>query len=186
MTQPDPNQPSPFDPKPQEPTFQQPAFAPTPTPKGAYEPGAPNDPNYGVAPGGPAYPPLPSGATPATAGQRLIGSIIDGIVLSIVLGVVGSVTRDGATSWGLWALVTIAYCAYFNGQGQTIGKMVMKTKVVDVATGEPIGLQRGLIRALLQVVFNHLAGLPYLSILFDPRGRGWHDQVANDVVVKLP
>ena len=63
--------------------------------------------------------------------------------------------------------------------------MVMKTKVVDVATGQPIGMQRAAIRGVVQLVFGFLAGLPYLSIFMNPQMRGWHDQVANDVVIRI-
>lgn len=80
-------------------------------------------------------------------------------------------------------LIALGYYTYFNGQGQTVGKMVLKTKVVDAASGEPIGLQRAAIRGLLQVVFSFLVALPYLSIFLNPERRGWHDQAANDKVI---
>jgi len=182
--------------------YQQPVYnANQPTPPGMYEPGAPGAPvtppygvapgapvapNYGVAPGG-MYPPVPTGGIgqPASAGLRFLAALIDGILVGVVTGILTSLFNNGTLSSLISFAIAIAYWAYFNGQGQTVGKMVMKTKVVDVATGQPIGMQRAAIRGVVQLVFGFLAGLPYLSIFMNPQMRGWHDQVANDVVIRI-
>jgi uncharacterized RDD family membrane protein YckC len=168
--------------------YQQPVYnANQPTPPGMYEAGAPGAPNYGVAPGG-MYPPVPTMGgigQPATAGVRFLGGLIDLIIISVVSGILGSLASSSAIQGVVEFALIVGYCAYFNGQGQTLGKMVMKTKVVDVATGAPIGMQRAAIRGVLQAVFAFVACLPYLSIFMTPDLRGWHDQVANDKVIKI-
>lgn len=172
----------------QPPAYQTPTYGTTqPTPPGTFEPGAPGSPNYGVAPGGSPYPPVPGAGigSPATAGQRFVGALIDGVILTVVFAILGIVLNNATAQNLLQIVILVGYWSYFNGQGQTPGKMVMKTKVVDGASGEPIGLQRAAIRGVLQVVFGFLAGLPYLSIFMNPELRGWHDQAANDKVIRI-
>jgi len=167
--------------------YQQPVYnANQPTPPGMYEAGAPGAPNYGVAPGS-MYPPVQTGGIgqPASGGLRFVAALIDGVMLGVVTGILGAIFNNGTLSNLLGIVVMVGYWAYFNGQGQTVGKMIMKTKVVDVTTGQPIGMQRAAIRGVVQVVFGFLAGLPYLSIFMNPEKRGWHDQAANDVVIRI-
>ncbi len=167
-------------------SYQAPSYgASQPTPPGTYEPGAPGAPNYGVAPGG-GYPPAVGGVgQPASAGYRFLGALIDGILMGVVFGILGAIFNNSGLSSIVQFVLMVGYWAYFNGQGQTVGKMIMKTKVVDATTGAPIGMQRAAIRGVVQLVFSFLAGLPYLSIFMNPELRGWHDQVANDKVIRI-
>ena len=83
-------------------------------------------------------------------------------------------------------------------RGQTIGKRVLRIRVVDDATGKPLDAQRGLTRAVLPLAFGvaSILGDSTFTIallanlldglwpLWDPRKQTWHDKAAGSVVVR--
>lgn len=81
-------------------------------------------------------------------------------------------------------LISLAYYVYLDGmQGATIGKRVMKLKVVGTNGAMPIGPVPGFIRWLIKTIplLNIVA---YIWILFDAEKQGLHDKIANTFVVK--
>jgi uncharacterized RDD family membrane protein YckC len=97
--------------------------------------------------------------------------------------------------WGtggtvLSVLISLAYYGYLNGvRGQTVGKMVLKIKVIDADTGASIGLGRGLARWAIQIPLFLACGvgalLDALWPLWDKRNQAIHDKVARSVVIKV-
>jgi len=85
-----------------------------------------------------------------------------------------------------------AYFALSNGgeAGATVGKRLMRIRVVDQHDGNPIGPGRALLRWVLTGVFwvsLYLPGLlNLLWPLWDPQRQAWHDKLANSVVVTAP
>jgi uncharacterized RDD family membrane protein YckC len=81
--------------------------------------------------------------------------------------------------------IEIAYFSYFHGyQGQTIGKMVCRLRVVSIE-GEIISYQRAFLRwagYLISYVFFFLG---FLWIAFDRNHQGWHDKIARTYVIKV-
>ena len=91
----------------------------------------------------------PSGPR-ASFGRRLVAAIVDGIILSIPYFILWAILgRDLA--YALSLLVDIAYFTYLEGgpTGQTFGKKALDIRVIDFATGGPLGYGRGFIRWLL-------------------------------------
>ena len=87
----------------------------------------------------------------------------------------------------LFLLWTIGYFATFwSTTGQTPGDRLMRIRVCDADTWEPIGFGR----AVLRLVYLTLAAIPllagFLPILFDDRRRGLQDMLAGTVVVSAP
>lgn len=88
----------------------------------------------------------------------------------------------GIPAW----LSFFALLVYFDGsrRGQTPGKMLVGTRVVDEANGTAIGYRRALGRRLVYL----LGGLPlylgWLWCLWDRRNQTWHDKAAGSVVVR--
>lgn len=66
----------------------------------------------------------------------------------------------------------------------TPGKMAVRARVVDAATGAPLTGWQGLGRYLGYVVSALPFGLGFLWVAFDPRKRGWHDLLAGTVVIR--
>lgn len=127
----------------------------------------------------------------ATAGQRIVANLIDSAVLTVVFGLIFALVfnSDNLGSLSILNLVLfaipLAYYGILNGQGQTVGKMAMKIKVVDEATGAPIGFGRGVVRYLMYVLMNAAIYIGDIMWLAHPEHRGWHDKVAKTSVIRV-
>lgn len=151
--------------------------------------------------------------TLASVGQRALARIIDGLIAGAAGGIIGAIlgviifaaaasgSETGSiltfgVSFVVILLIAIIGLAYetlmLTFYGATLGKMVMKIKVVSVETGENPQLLNALLRFALPGVMGlipivgGLAALAYwLSPLFDSSGRqqGWHDKIAKTVVI---
>ena len=135
----------------------------------------------------------PGGPTGPRAGfwRRLAAVIIDGLIVGVVAGAVGGIGA-AVDSTGLivvgylvWLVGYAAYEIYFHGSssGQTVGKRALGIRVVDFATGGPIGYGRATIRWVGRFISGLLCYLGYLWMLWDKEKQTWHDKMANDVVV---
>jgi uncharacterized RDD family membrane protein YckC len=143
---------------------------------------------------------------------RLVARIIDGIIVGVPLGVIFFVlvaiaggiastanTTDqnaqAAVGLGLVGVVllvallgtvgTVIYYVYFWGtSGQTLGMRILNLRIVDANTGGPIGIGRAVIRYLMTIVNSAACYIGWIWVAFDPRKQGWHDKVANSVVIQ--
>ncbi len=140
---------------------------------------------------------LPGGARIASPTRRMIAAAIDWVLVSAA-----TIAADPRDVWLVvvgMALYTVLATAVF---GQTIGKLVVGIKVVAEHTLAPPGYARALLRwgvtswgeivglalgdvpiGVEAVIFTILV-LTYAPILWDRRGRGWHDRIAGTVVIK--
>jgi len=126
------------------------------------------------------------GGQPASFWRRLGGALIDGIVLSIVDGILRAIFKNPGQALGL--LVTVGYFTYLHGKtGQTPGNAVLGIKVVDVRDrpGRPIGYGRAALRWLVSIVSLIVFLLGYLWMLWDPKKQTWHDKASGSVPVHL-
>ncbi len=114
--------------------------------------------------------------TVADNSKRLVASFID-FALSAVAGTLGK----GASGLA-WIAVLIFQMTYW-ARGQSFGKSIMNLKVYRV-TGEPTTLGTMFLREVLgKIVSAVVLGLGFLTILWDPEHRGWHDKIAGTVVI---
>jgi len=80
--------------------------------------------------------------------------------------------------------VTFGYWIYFWGSsGETIGMRLLRLRVIDANTGAHIGYGRATIRLLMTFINTWACYIGWIWVAFDPRKQGWHDKVANSVVV---
>jgi uncharacterized RDD family membrane protein YckC len=70
-------------------------------------------------------------------------------------------------------------------KGQTVGKMALGIRVVDLARGGAIGYGRGFIRWIGRFVSSVVFFLGYLWMLWDKEKQTWHDKMASAVVVPI-
>jgi uncharacterized RDD family membrane protein YckC len=133
----------------------------------------------------PSAPTGPSGPR-ASFGRRLVAALLDGIILAIPNSILNAaVGRYGGSAIAL--AIGIAYFGYFEGSpsGQTIGKRALGIRVVDFATGGPIGFGRAVVRFVGRYVSAIACFLGYLWMLWDKEKQTWHDKFASDVVVPV-
>jgi uncharacterized RDD family membrane protein YckC len=99
-----------------------------------------------------------------------------------------NVTTIGQLFFLLCWLATIGYAVWNLGRrqgttGSSLGKSVLKIRVVGVRTGEPIGFWRSLVRQLAHVLDLFTLGLGYLWPLWDRRNQTFADKLSSTVCV---
>lgn len=141
----------------------------------------------------------------ASPGKRLVGFGVDAMVLlaaAVTLLWVTGVDMDAVASPGDFPRTFLFSVAVFSALyyivptklvGQTLGKMAIRTRVVDATTGLmpswPSAVVRWLIPAfalaLPQVVGVWLLALIYGWVVVDGRHRGLHDLAGRTVVIDI-
>ena len=131
---------------------------------------------------------------------RVGAAILDGLVLSVPLAIIGAIIGAGQVNAGVSygyspgtsaalnlfnTAVGVAYYAILEGtRGQTLGKMALGIKVVDADTSGFIGVPRGIGRYFARILSAIVFGLGYLWMLWDPRKQCWHDKLVRSVVIR--
>jgi len=125
----------------------------------------------------------------ASPGLRIVGGLIDAILLLIVIGIVEGVSKGQHSASGLIALiVALAYFGYFwSSRGQSLGMMVFGFKVRDKATGQYPTFGKALLRAFiwwLEFDFTVciIGAIGWLWQFWDPEKQAIHDKVAGTIV----
>lgn len=158
----------------------------TPPPSAAWSPEAP-------AKAGPAV-----GVVYAGFWARVLAFIIDAIALGILstaiaplLGVgwmFDRTTTQAEIDYAYTGISTLVGLLYFIGlwswRGQTVGMMPFNMRVVSAETGEKIDVLRGLLRYVGLIISFVVIFLGVVWVAFDPRKQGWHDKIANTLVVR--
>lgn len=158
---------------------------------------------------------IPGGYAAPGMAKRLVARIIDGVLIGVVLVVLGGILLGGAASrmqmdaqgnvtavsggfvaayLGYMGLALVLGLLYEVGlialRGATLGKQLMKIKVVREVDGAVPGWGPSVLRWILpqgaSALTCGIGGIVvYLSPLFDNSGRqqGWHDKVAKTQVV---
>jgi uncharacterized RDD family membrane protein YckC len=165
-------------------------------------PPPPPPPSYGQPPppppsgGEPPMMPPPGGgyamATPgnlASPGMRIVGGLIDVVILIIINAIVAAVLQKAQGVAGIVNLaVDIAYFAYFwSSRGQSIGMMPFGFKVRDVATGQYPTIGKAALRGFiwtLEVGFTVciIGAIGWLWQIWDPQHQAVHDKIAGTIV----
>jgi|ERR1035437_1201812 uncharacterized RDD family membrane protein YckC len=138
---------------------------------------------------------------------RLIDGVILGIPFALLFGVIGvagglfaahtdstNQNTQGAAAavfggffillYLFFVVVTLGYWIYFWGtSGATLGMRLLRLRIIDANTGATIGYARAVVRLLMTVVNSWACYIGWIWVAFDPRKQGWHDKVANSVVI---
>lgn len=131
----------------------------------------------------------------ATIGQRFLNFIIDVVSFFVIMMILGfflgiafmtSIQNDpDKGSGGLIQLlflllyfgtIVLYYTLLEGSKGKTLGKLITKTKTVQI-DGSPIGYQKAFLRSICRFV-----PFEFISILFGKMM--WHDQWTYTMVVK--
>ena len=138
-------------------------------------------------------------AEPADLGSRLVALVVDAIlvvVLALPVALVAATGDDAATGGLAIPLVWFVYRALGDATGGSLGKRLLRLRVVGARVGRP-GLGAGATRnlwglsAVLPTVLHPAVGNALavalsvaiaISIARDPGERGWHDRIAGTAV----
>jgi len=128
-------------------------------------------------------------STYASPGLRVVGGLIDVVIVGALFGAVEAVTRaNHAVSGTVDLVLALAYLGYFwSSRGQTIGMMVFGFRVRDRMTGRFPSRGKAVLRGFvwwLEVGFTLCAfgALAWLWMFWDPQKQGFHDKIAGTVV----
>jgi uncharacterized RDD family membrane protein YckC len=145
----------------------------------------------------PMMPPPPGGGyamatTPgnlASPGMRIVGGLIDVVIIVVVFIIVDTILRDARGFAGLVNLIlVVGYFGYFwSSRGASIGMMPFGFKVRDIATGQYPSMGKAALRGFIwwlevatTVCIIGLIG--WLWMLWDPQKQAIHDKVAGTIV----
>lgn len=137
----------------------------------------------------------------ASIGQRAIAQLLDGLIIGIPLFILtysfgGDITdtEDSNLLWLtlLWLGVSLFYnTALVATTGATLGKRIMKLRVVNRTDGSPVNWTYAAVRALVPtlagvvpVIGFALNIAVYVRAFFHPFRQGLHDAAAGTIVVR--
>lgn len=112
-------------------------------------------------------------------GTRLVAVVIDIFALAILYGILNAIHLGGLDS--LAGTIYFIYC--WSTTGQTLGDMAMKIKVART-DGQALSIGTGILRYVGYVISIAVIFIGVLWVLWDPNKQGWHDKIANTVVVR--
>lgn len=150
--------------------------------------------------------PAPTGLEPIGPWLRLVARIVDGLILfiptliiSLVIGGTGSNAFGGELGFRsfvatvLTTALTFGYYVYLESErGQTLGKQILKLKVIGPDGNHPTTEESAKRNAwLLLSILPVLGGLAQFVLVIviavtinsDPFKRGWHDNFAGGTAV---
>jgi len=114
---------------------------------------------------------------------RLYNFLIDSTLFFVVVVIFSMLLKDYIAKEHLkYVMIAVYYLYYFIFEwttGQTVGKMITKTKVVNSSTDMKPGILRTLIRTL-----SRLIPIDFLSYLFS--SNGMHDWISKTELKPVP
>ncbi len=123
-------------------------------------------------------------------GTRLAAYFIDVIVLTLgtmVLSIFGLIVIPkliaGLILWSIGPVYYISMWAYCDGA--TLGKKLLGIKIVRT-DNSPLTIGRAILRYIGYFVSSFLFCLGYFWVIWDRQNQGWHDKMADTLVVQSP
>ena len=120
---------------------------------------------------------------------RFLAALIDSLLISIILlPMLNFIIGDplGTSTTGMIAQLifpALAVIIFWQAKSSTPGKMVLGAEIVDASSGEKPSIKQWIIRYLGYYVSTIPLMLGLFWVGFDKRKQGWHDKLANTVVV---
>jgi uncharacterized RDD family membrane protein YckC len=86
----------------------------------------------------------------------------------------------------IYFLLGLIYFSYMWSTGATLGQRVLRIRIVDPHTKQPLSLGRSVARYLGFVISFIPLAIGLIWAAFDRRKQGWHDHMANSIAVRGP
>lgn len=144
--------------------------------------------------GGPPAPYAPAGKY-GGFWIRVVAYIIDGIILgvvSLIIDAILQVNPSATSSSGnsgvaslVQFLIGVAYfVSLWTYWGASLGQRLLKLRVVDANTMQPIGVGKAILRYIGLVISFLVCFIGVIWVAFDSRKQGWMDKIAGTVVLQ--
>ena len=139
-----------------------------------------------------------TGREPPGLGKRIVARLLDGLIVGIPVGILVALAGIMPTSFLGGLLVDAAHFGYFvwleGTRGQTVGKKVLGMRVVR-PDGRTADMESAVRRNwwLLLGIFGLIGSVVELAVVLgimvtiasDTRGQGFHDRMADAIVVDV-
>ena len=136
---------------------------------------------------------MPAQGNLANPGMRIVGGLIDVVILVVIYGICAIIFISVAPAPILLAgvlsvVIDVAYFAYFwSSGGASIGMMPFGFKVRDMATGQYPTMGKAALRGIIwtleyALTFGLVGALGWLWMLWDPQKQAIHDKIAGTIV----
>lgn len=120
--------------------------------------------------------------------RRTAATIIDSVMLMVLMGmflgptIMGAsmFTTEGVLRMALVLVITVGLWLKFMG---TPGKLLLECQIVDADTFLPMSSKQALLRYVAYLASILPLMLGFLWVARDPRKQGFHDKIANTVVL---
>ena len=133
---------------------------------------------------------------------RSIAFLIDFVIISIpifiMLAVIFSKMMAGRVSveeflflglsnlglyWVYFGLVVLYFAGFWSWKGATLGKMLLKLRVVNTETLLPPSVGASILRYIGQIISSIPFCLGFFWAIWDKKKQGWHDKLAGTAVI---
>lgn len=84
-----------------------------------------------------------------------------------------------------WVLPMVGVIVLWDKKQGTVGKLLLRLRIVDDRTLGPLSRRQELLRYLGYFLATLPLGLGFLWIAFDPRKQGLHDRLAGTLVIRV-
>jgi len=133
----------------------------------------------------------------ATTQKRISSFVIDDLVISILFIAIFfeqlstlTTTEDAmifvSSNFWLVVFIKISYHTLFTWQnGKTLGKHVMKIRVVTIEEQYILSLPMALVRSVVRMLDETFFYIGFLPAFFSPTRQTLHDRVSRSIVVNV-
>ncbi len=132
--------------------------------------------------------------TLASIQKRAVAMFIDIVVLAVLMMIIewermSVISPSDMMAWQeelvmLYLPLAFVYQLFFvKLYGATLGKMVMKIRIISLSTGDTPTFPEALNRSLIRLVSELALNLGFLWGVLDPYRQAWHDKSAKTVVI---
>ena len=115
--------------------------------------------------------------------KRAMAFFIDEMLLSFLLVV--ALWDSFATAVTIEQMINITNTFFVMQYGASIGKIVMKIRVIEISTMQIPSVISALNRAIFRVISELLFYLGFLWGMLNPERQTWHDKTAGTLVVNV-
>lgn len=129
--------------------------------------------------------------------RRALAGLIDTIFVFSLSAAIVSIARfvlepNHPLQYGYSPTLVLSYLLPFiyevlllSSKGTTLGRIVMKIRIISVVDGQKPPLQSVIVRSLVKSISPLIANVPLLWTLLDFHQQGLHDKAANTLVVRV-
>ncbi|HIO91169.1 MAG TPA: RDD family protein [Campylobacterales bacterium] len=129
--------------------------------------------------------------------KRSFAYMIDEVIISIFIFVIfyeqmsnvvdeNDIVNLTNRLFGYVIALKVIYHTFFIWQyGSTMGKMILKIKVVDIYTLDNLSFYRSFSRAMMRVISEGVFYLGYLWAVLTKTRQSWHDKFATSLVIDV-